>query len=65
VHCYHLGLSNEEAAEVLGIPVGTVKSLVARGKNRLRQLLAAWHEERNTDSPQEPAPVPCGDEHDG
>jgi RNA polymerase sigma-70 factor (ECF subfamily) len=63
VHCYHLDLSHEEAAKVLGIPVGTVKSLVARGKSRLRQLLSAWHPEGRTDL-EGAAPVSCGDQHE-
>lgn len=42
VHCYQLDLSHEEAAELLGLPLGTLKSQVARGKARLRELLAAW-----------------------
>jgi RNA polymerase sigma-70 factor (ECF subfamily) len=42
VHCYQLDLSHEEAAEVLGLPLGTLKSQVARGKAHLRELLVAW-----------------------
>ena len=42
VHCYHLDLSHEEAAGVLGMPVGTVKSHIKRGKGKLKQLLSAW-----------------------
>ncbi len=42
VHCFHLDLSHDEAASVLGMPVGTLKSHVARGKARLRELLSAW-----------------------
>lgn len=41
-HCFQLDLSHEEAAGVLGMPVGTLKSHIARGKTRLRDLLAAW-----------------------
>ena len=41
-HCYQLDLSHEEAADVLGVPVGTLKSHIARGKDRLREALAAW-----------------------
>ena len=41
-HCFQLDLSHEEAAGVLGMPVGTLKSHVARGKARLREALAAW-----------------------
>jgi RNA polymerase sigma-70 factor (ECF subfamily) len=42
VHCHHLELSHEEAAEVLGWPLGTLKSHLARGKAALRLALAAW-----------------------
>jgi RNA polymerase sigma factor (sigma-70 family) len=41
-HCFQLDLSHEEAAVVLGMPVGTLKSHVARGKARLRDDLQAW-----------------------
>jgi DNA-directed RNA polymerase specialized sigma24 family protein len=42
IHCFHLDLSHDEAASVLGWPVGTLKSHVARGKAALRERLAAW-----------------------
>jgi RNA polymerase sigma-70 factor (ECF subfamily) len=45
VHCFHLDLSHEEAAEVLGLPLGTLKSHLARAKTRLRATLEAWKEE--------------------
>ena len=35
IHCYHLELSHEEAADVLGWPLGTLKSHLARGKAAL------------------------------
>ncbi len=41
--CYQQGLSHSEAADVLGWPVGTVKTHVARSKDKLRPLLAAWN----------------------
>jgi RNA polymerase sigma-70 factor (ECF subfamily) len=37
--CYALGHSNEEAAEILDMPLGTVKSQVLRGREKLRTLL--------------------------
>jgi RNA polymerase sigma factor (sigma-70 family) len=46
VHCYHLDLTHDEAAAVLGVPLGTLKSQVARGKARLAELLAAWAPQR-------------------
>ena len=37
--CYAQDYTNEEAAEVLGVPLGTLKSHVARGREKLRKLL--------------------------
>jgi RNA polymerase sigma factor (sigma-70 family) len=45
IHCFQLDLSHAEAAEVLGWPLGTLKSHVARGKARLRERLSAWQGE--------------------
>jgi RNA polymerase sigma factor (sigma-70 family) len=42
VQCYHNDLTHEEAAYVLGCPVGTVKTHVLRGKAKLKHALAAW-----------------------
>jgi RNA polymerase sigma-70 factor (ECF subfamily) len=42
VQCYHNDLSHEEAAYVLGCPVGTVKTHLLRGKVKLKAQLAAW-----------------------
>jgi RNA polymerase sigma-70 factor (ECF subfamily) len=42
VQCYHNDLSHEEAAQVLGIPVGTVKTHVLRAKQKLKAQLGAW-----------------------
>jgi RNA polymerase sigma factor (sigma-70 family) len=39
VLCFEQGLTHEEAAVALQCPVGTLKSHIARGKARLRQLL--------------------------
>ncbi len=41
-HCTQLGLSHEEAAYVLSMPLGTVKTHALRGKAKLRQWLSAW-----------------------
>ncbi len=41
--CYRTGLTHVEAATVLQIPVGTLKTHVLRGKEQLRRLLAAWN----------------------
>ncbi len=40
--CYEDGFSHEEAASIMGVPLGTVKTHILRGKNKLQQLLAAW-----------------------
>ncbi|MEO8134997.1 MAG: sigma-70 family RNA polymerase sigma factor [Betaproteobacteria bacterium] len=40
--CYYQDLSHEEAAYVLGCPLGTVKTNVLRAKRKLRTLLQAW-----------------------
>lgn len=37
--CYTYGMSHSEASTVLGLPLGTVKSHVERGKNKLRAIL--------------------------
>ena len=44
LHCVQLGLSHEEAAFVLTMPLGTVKTHAARGKAKLKTWLAAWNE---------------------
>lgn len=46
VQCYHNDLSHEEAAYVLGCPVGTVKTHILRAKQKLKTSLAAWAPER-------------------
>jgi RNA polymerase sigma-70 factor, ECF subfamily len=40
VACDVIGLSMEEAAEVLGVPAGTVKSRLSRARDRLAEQLA-------------------------
>jgi RNA polymerase sigma-70 factor (ECF subfamily) len=44
LHCVQLGLSHEEAAYVLAMPLGTVKTHATRGKSKLQSLLSAWQE---------------------
>ena len=41
-HVVQLGLSHEETAYVLEMPLGTVKSHIRRGKDKLRVLLTDW-----------------------
>ena len=40
--CCQNGLSHDEAARVLDIPLGMVKANVLRGREKLRKMLAAW-----------------------
>jgi len=40
--CCQNGLSHDEAARVLQIPLGTVKTNVLRGREKLKKILAAW-----------------------
>lgn len=40
---YQQGLTHEEIAAFLDWPLGTVKTHLARGKEKLRHLLAAWN----------------------
>ena len=42
--CYEDGFSHEEAASIMGIPLGTVKTHIARGKAKLQTLLASWQD---------------------
>ncbi len=39
VLCYACGLSHAEAAETTGLPLGTVKSHVLRGRERMKALM--------------------------
>jgi RNA polymerase sigma factor (sigma-70 family) len=41
--CYQQGLSHSEIAAVLLWPLGTVKTHLNRGKDKLRPLLAPWN----------------------
>jgi RNA polymerase sigma-70 factor (ECF subfamily) len=40
--CCQNGLSHDEAARVLEIPLGTVKTNVLRGREKLKKLLSGW-----------------------
>jgi RNA polymerase sigma-70 factor (ECF subfamily) len=41
--CLGSGLTHAEAAQVLDTPIGTVKSHLLRGRDKLRILLAEWN----------------------
>lgn len=51
VQCYDNDLSHEEAAYVLGMPVGTVKTHIYRAKQKLRAAMAAWAPEERGHEP--------------
>jgi RNA polymerase sigma-70 factor (ECF subfamily) len=38
--CYALDYTNEEGAEILAMPLGTLKSHIARGREKLRRILS-------------------------
>ena len=40
--CCQNGCSHSEAAEILQQPVGTIKTNILRGKEKLRERLAVW-----------------------
>lgn len=46
--CYTSGLTHEEAAESLGWPLGTVKTNILTGKDKLRRYLEPWQDRRAT-----------------
>jgi RNA polymerase sigma-70 factor (ECF subfamily) len=41
---YGIGATHEEVSEILGWPLGTVKTRILRAKEKLRQQLGAWEE---------------------
>ncbi|KUJ84560.1 RNA polymerase subunit sigma-24 [Microbulbifer flavimaris] len=43
--CMQRGFSHEEAASIMKLPLGTVKSHVNRARAKLQSLLQAWREE--------------------
>jgi RNA polymerase sigma-70 factor (ECF subfamily) len=53
------GMSYEEAAEISGCPVGTMKSRVNRGRERLAALMDAPAAPPRS-PPRAPAAFPCG-----
>lgn len=49
--CHSYGFSHAEAATILELPVGTVKSRILRGKKKLRELLGQTHSTHDTSKP--------------
>jgi RNA polymerase sigma-70 factor (ECF subfamily) len=49
---YQEGMTHEEIAELTDTPLGTVKSHINRGAQKLRQLLAAYGDEHGTEKAQ-------------
>ena len=47
---YHEGMSHREIAELLDIPLGTVKSHINRGTQRLQQILSAYKDKTDTEA---------------
>jgi RNA polymerase sigma-70 factor, ECF subfamily len=45
VQCYYNDLSHDEAAQVLGMPLGTVKTHVLKAKEKMKSRMAAWQKE--------------------
>ncbi len=44
LQCYYNDLSHDEAAYVLGIPLGTVKTNIMKAKEKMRAKLGAYEE---------------------
>jgi RNA polymerase sigma factor (sigma-70 family) len=44
--CFEDGFSHEEAADIMKIPLGTLKTHVARGKQKLQALLSSWQQSK-------------------
>ena len=47
---YHERMSHPEIAEVTGVPIGTVKSHIRRGSERLKKILSAYAESGQTEN---------------
>ncbi len=46
LQCYYNDLSHDEAAYVLGIPLGTVKTNILKAKEKMRARLGAYEEQK-------------------
>jgi RNA polymerase sigma-70 factor, ECF subfamily len=58
--CYLEDCSYQEMAEILGVPVGTVKSRVSRGLMQLRSLLSSAESEPTPSAPKRLRPARAG-----
>ncbi len=61
--CYHRGLTHEEAAKVLDIPLGTLKSRLNASLTKLREAMAS-HAEPTTQRPTTQRKEPRSDSHE-
>ena len=52
------GMAYESAAQILGVPIGTVRSRLSRGRETLRQLLGRHQESTPASGPGSKYPVP-------
>ena len=48
LQCYYNDLSHDEAAYVLGIPLGTVKTHILKAKEKMRAVLGAYADDKNS-----------------
>ena len=46
---YHEGMSHREIAELMDMPLGTVKSHINRGTQKLQQVLSAYRDKTSTE----------------
>lgn len=46
VQCYYNDLSHDEASQVLGMPLGTVKTHVLKAKEKMKSRMASWQSDQ-------------------
>ena len=52
--CHSFGFSHQEVADILDAPLGTVKSQIKRGKEKLKEILLASNEQGHEDRGENP-----------